>query len=150
MTRINLVEVEKLADQHLLAEWREMKMVPAALVRYLKTNSVQVMLKKVGLRYKLGKGHVSFFYDKMPFLTYRYELITKELLKRGVQLQTVLPFTEYTKDVPSEFIKKVWEPDDLEIAESRARIISRIAEKPEWYRYYKQTKNLQFFEQLLK
>jgi deoxyribonuclease (pyrimidine dimer) len=42
MTRVNLVNVEHLADQHLFAEFRELKMVPVALRRSLK----QKVLKK--------------------------------------------------------------------------------------------------------
>ena len=37
MTRINIVPVEELMDQHLIAEYRESTMVPAALNRTLKS-----------------------------------------------------------------------------------------------------------------
>lgn len=36
MTRINLVPVEELMDQHLFAEFREIKMVPKSLRRSLR------------------------------------------------------------------------------------------------------------------
>ncbi len=42
MTRINIIPVSELADQHLIAEYREITMVPAALKRTLRS--------KVGLR----------------------------------------------------------------------------------------------------
>ena len=48
MTRINLVKVEELSDQHLIAEYRE-------LPRCLKQ---KVNLKDAPDRYTLGKGHV--------------------------------------------------------------------------------------------
>jgi deoxyribonuclease (pyrimidine dimer) len=44
MTRINIIPVEELMDQHLVAEYREITMVPASLARTL--------LPKTGLEYK--------------------------------------------------------------------------------------------------
>ena len=79
MTRINLVPAENLADQHLFAEWREIKMVPAALRRSLRTKTIQSILKSVPSRYTLNTGHVTFFYNKMKFLTDRYEILSNEL-----------------------------------------------------------------------
>ena len=38
MTRINIIGVSQLSDQHLIAEYREITMVPAALMRTLKSN----------------------------------------------------------------------------------------------------------------
>lgn len=37
MTRVNLVPVTELADQHLFAEFRELKMVPKSLARSLRS-----------------------------------------------------------------------------------------------------------------
>ena len=40
MTRINIVPVDELMDQHLIAEYREITMVPAALNRTLKSKKL--------------------------------------------------------------------------------------------------------------
>lgn len=149
MTRINLVDVAVLTDQHLLAEWREIKMVPAALQRYLKTNTDSTMLKKVGLRYKLGSGHVSFFYDKMQFLSHRYRLLTAELLARNVRIQDLRAFDVYTNGLPDVFKTKIWMPDEKEIAISEARIFAKISEKSNWYKYHKEIKSIEFYRVLL-
>ena len=52
MTRINIIPVSELYDQHLIAEYREITMVPAALDRTLKS--------KIAQQYTLNKGHVYF------------------------------------------------------------------------------------------
>ena len=54
MTRINIIPVSELADQHLIAEYREITMVPAALKRTLNS--------KIGLRYeKISKEYTVGF-----------------------------------------------------------------------------------------
>ncbi len=39
MTRINIIPVKELYDQHLIAEYREITMVPAALNRTLRSKN---------------------------------------------------------------------------------------------------------------
>lgn len=56
MTRVNLVPVKELYDQHLLAEHREIKRIPN-LIKQWKYNFVWQPKK-----YKLWSGHVKFFY----------------------------------------------------------------------------------------
>ena len=80
MTRINLVSPEELTDQHLMAEWREIKMVPAALRRSLRTQSTQAVLKKIPSAFTLNKGHVTFFYNKIDYLK-ATEIMTKSEYK---------------------------------------------------------------------
>ena len=137
MTRINLVNVEYLADQHLHSERREIKMVPAALRRSLKTRRIDDILINVSTRYILNTGHVTFFYPRMKFLTERYKLLTNELLIRRFNLSSPSDdFRQYTYDIPVEFNNIDWHPDKEEVAINIERIVTRINEKPEWYRYY--------------
>ena len=92
MTRVNLVPVTELADQHLFAEFRELKMVPKSLARSLRAaehrrkwqSAEEHVLAGIPREYVLGAGHVSFFYDKGLFLQQRYSLIRHELRRRGV------------------------------------------------------------------
>ena len=83
MTRINLIHPKELMDQHLLAEWREIKMIPASLRRSLKTKSISEVIKSIPKDYTLGSGHVKFFYNKHIYLCKRYTELTKELQKRN-------------------------------------------------------------------
>jgi len=137
MTRINLVNVEYLADQHLMSERREIKMVPAALRRSLKTRNIGDILAGIPKRYTLNTGHVKFFYPRMKFLTERYKLLTNELLIRRFNLSNPTDdFRQYTYDIPDAFNTDSWHPDKKEVDINIERISLRISEKPAWYRYY--------------
>lgn len=146
MTRINLVPVQDLADQHLFAEWREIKMVPAALRRSLKTRKSGDILSGIPRRYTLNKGHVTFFFNKMKFLTERYKLLTDELISREYSLGSGSDFTEFTYDIPGEFNHADWHPDKFEVAVNIERILLRISEKPLWYKYLGVRLTPTFFE----
>jgi deoxyribonuclease (pyrimidine dimer) len=147
MTRINLVHVKDLADQHLFAEWREIKMVPAALRRSLKTRNIDNILAGIPKRYTLNKGHVTFFFNKMQFLTERYKLLTAELISREYNINTEDDFRIFCGDLPAEFRHVEWHPDEQEIAVNVERILLRISEKPQWYRHYGNTESLSFFKE---
>ena len=84
MTRINIIPPKELYDQHLIAEYREITMVPAALNRTL--NSKNGLNKaKIPKQYTLNKGHVYFFYDKGKYLSKRYNSIRNEMISRGMK-----------------------------------------------------------------
>ena len=67
MTRINIIPVSELHDQHLIAEYREITMVPAALNRTLNSKT-GLIREKISKRFTLNNGHVYFFYDKGLYL----------------------------------------------------------------------------------
>ena len=75
MTRINIVPTEELADQHLVAEYREMFMVGSALQRSLKSPNWEKNKKTWPTRFTLNSGHVKFFYNKGLYLHKRLSLI---------------------------------------------------------------------------
>jgi deoxyribonuclease (pyrimidine dimer) len=150
MTRINLVHAKDLADQHLFAEWREIKMVPAALRRSLKTRTKGDILAGIPKRYTLNKGHVTFFFNKLLFLYDRYAELTEELATRGYELTYHDPHFIFFRDIPEDFKTVEWQHDDTEKAINIERILLRISEKPLWYRYYGEQADLAFFEDLYK
>ena len=82
MTRINIINVEDLTDQHLIAEYREIFMIGPALQRSL--NSKNWDPESIPDEYCLGKGHVKFFYNKGQYLHKRYLLLINEMKKRGM------------------------------------------------------------------
>jgi deoxyribonuclease (pyrimidine dimer) len=134
MTRINLVPPAELADQHLFAEFREIKMVPKALRRSIKAFGANTVLSRIPSHFTLNKGHVSFFYDKGLYLTRRYQDIRDELDARGIQ---------YNKDSRIDpdgvWQNPIWmndyEPTPEALVLVRSRIADRISQKPGWYRY---------------
>lgn len=135
MTRINLVHPEDLADQHLFAEWREIKMVPAALRRSLRTRAVNDVLSGISKNYTLNKGHVTFFYNKMKYLRERYNRLTEELKVRQYSISEHNADDIFFKDIPAEFSSRHWLPSSNEIGVSIERIVQKINERPDWYRY---------------
>ena len=95
MTRINIIPVDQLYDQHLIAEYREITMVPAALKRTLNSKN-GLDLSKIPNQYTLNKGHVYFFYNKGKYLDIRYNQIVKEMKNRGF---TPDPNRSFPKDI---------------------------------------------------
>jgi deoxyribonuclease (pyrimidine dimer) len=132
MTRINAdISPEALTDQHLMAEWREIKMVPKALLRALKTKSVSEVLKSVPKKFCLNTGHVRHFYDKMQFLANRYDALTKELIRRGYEIDSSRHMD--FEGIPYVFFKNAsYSSEDRKIV--KERIETRVSEKPTFYR----------------
>jgi|TARA_B110000444_G_scaffold243889_1_gene262797 deoxyribonuclease (pyrimidine dimer) len=130
LTRINIIPVEELTDQHLMAEYREMFMVGSALQKSLKSPNWDK--NRIPKELTLGTGHVMFFYDKGQYLYKRYEQIRKELTKRNYKLDKTRLFK--VTQFPTEYYND-WTPTDRDRAILRERIQERINEKPEWYRH---------------
>ena len=131
MTRINIIPVEELYDQHLIAEYREITMVPAALNRTL--NSKNGLIKtKINNHYTLNKGHVYFFYNKGKYLYKRYNVIINEMKKRGFKPD---PKRKFPADIfINNGLYNDWNPTLEDYKIIRARIKSKIKEKPSWYK----------------
>lgn len=133
MTRVNLVPVDELMDQHLFAEFRELKMIPKSLARSIAARGVAGVVTMIPPAYVLGKGHVSFFYNKGFYLAKRYEQICNELKARGIDYNpdslfdsgSVMAHTPFNND---------YIPTAEALAVIRHRIAERIAMKPAWYR----------------
>ena len=145
MTRINIIPVSELTDQHLIAEYREITMIPAALTRTLNSKSGFIK-KKIPDRFTLNTGHVYFFYDKGLYLYNRYDNIVEEMILRGFNpdLKRIFP-----KDIfPFELFND-WTPTIKEQEIVRSRIKEKIAMKPSWYRKTRYDQNLQYLRERL-
>lgn len=145
MTRVNLVHVEDLADQHLFAEWREIKMIVPAAKRSLLAQPVIKIYEKISPKYTLNTGHVTFFYNKLPFLTDRFRKLTDELYQRGFE---ITPFNFETEDYDFVWghIEQIpWHPTKDDILVNIERIVQRLNERPDWYRYYGDVYSPDFF-----
>jgi deoxyribonuclease (pyrimidine dimer) len=147
MTRINLVNVEYLADQHLMSEWREIKMIPPALYRSLKTKSQTQVLKSIPSKYTLNAGHVLFFYDKMSFLHRRFLELDYELRNRDYNISEHDATAIFIDNAPSDFVND-WTPTKEDIAINVERIVQRLNERPEWYRHWGKVTPPEYFEKL--
>lgn len=126
MTRINLVPVTSLMDEHLLAEHRELKRIPSMI------RQGRVSFEGIPENFTLGTGHVKFFYNKLGFLQSRYEALYNECLKRGFQVQNYVEnFTGIPESLFWDFL-----PNNEHMHISEERIQEKIKAKPEIYHYY--------------
>ena len=131
MTRINIVPVEKLTDQHLIAEYREITMIPASLSRTLASKN-GLNHGKIPKKYTLNKGHVYFFYDKGLYLSKRYDLLKNEMKRRGFKPDKNRKFP---KDIFKENgLYNDWKPNAHDYLIIEKRIKAKINLKPQWYK----------------
>lgn len=85
--RINIIPVSLLTDQHLIAELREIKMLPKSLARSLKSK-VGVDFNDLPKSYILNKGHGKFFYDKLNYIEDRFYKLLDESKSRGFNFKS--------------------------------------------------------------
>lgn len=137
MTRINIIPVSELADQHLIAEYREITMVPAALKRTLRSKA-GFRKERISKKYTLNTGHVYFFYDKGLYLDNRYQEIITEMKFRGFNPSRDRKFPKHV--FPKELYND-WMPSHDEQKIIRQRIQEKINMKPDWYRHTKRDRH---------
>lgn len=130
MTRINIVEPSELTDQHLIAEYREIRLLCSNLTRTLNSKR-GFQQSKVPERFTLNSGHVYFFYDKGLYLHRRYDALRQEMINRGFDPQHQFPIEKWP-----DFLYNDWEPTEEDKDIVRERIRERISQRPGWYRYY--------------
>lgn len=110
----------ELCDQHLLAEHRELTRIPNAVAKG------KFNLKGQPDDYKLGEGHVRFFFNKLTFLKKRYDALYQECLARGFNVQYF--WAENLPDEPSLWLD--YEPTETALAMNRERIALRMPANP--------------------
>ena len=131
MTRVNIVPPNELTDQHLIAEYREITMIPAALHRTLNSKT-GLRKNKISTHYTLNAGHVYFFYDKGKYLHNRYYELIDEMKRRGFSPN---PNRKFPVAVfRDNGLYKDWIPTIEDYKVIRERIQQKIAMKPNWYR----------------
>ena len=96
MTRINVgILPKELSDKHLIAEHREIKRIPNCI------SKGRYNMDGIPNTFKLGKGHVKFFYDKLLYLKNRYWKLYIECIKRGFKVQN---YSSAWDNVPQELM----------------------------------------------
>ena len=125
MTRINVVPVTELCDQHLLAEHRELTRIPNGVL----SGKLKVHYDDRPSEYTLGAGHVKFFTNKIGWLFRRYLALHLECKKRGFNVVDKFPTLDLFEDNSLGEFETT--PDNLRI--NRTRIIQQW---PTDARYY--------------
>lgn len=93
MTRINVgIDVKELPNDLLFTEYREMTRIPNAIL----TGKAKWLsdFSDIPPTFRLGEGHVKFFYNKLTFLYRRYLAVQRECYEREIGIQdTASSFT---------------------------------------------------------
>jgi hypothetical protein len=123
MTRINVVPVEELTREHLIAEYKEI-VRPFALVR--KAIASNMMKNKViPKEYTLGSGHILHFYNKLGYILDRYHSLTNEMIKRGYKPNPIAD-EDLLVDIPKGFLQQ-YTPTEEALKINRERIALRLS-----------------------
>ena len=122
MTRINLIQVEELSDQHLFAEYRELPRMASFARKTVKKQT------DIPVTFTLNAGHMTFFLDKAEFLEHRHAAIVEEVHLRGINITPKPPFEMHRR-----FNQINWEPTPEEIEVSKERIQQKLDMKPDFY-----------------
>ena len=132
MTRINIVPVEELSDQHLLAEYHEL---PRVIKQWCYTGLAP-------RKYVLGKGHVKWARKHMHYTIDRYWELCKEMAYRGFKVNyTGQQLVEYAfSHVPGWYWYLDYMPTEEDIKLNQERLIEKYQLKPNWYRWTKRSK----------
>ena len=142
--RVNVLHPMFLSDQHLVAEYREVKMGPKALSRSL-SSLKGVDKKKISPKYTLNTGHTYFFYDKNKFLEDRLALLVNEMKFRGFatnHTELIDDSYDYHKDTFNDEWWGNWTPDKEALDINMERINQRFHQKDSdptskgWYKLF--------------
>lgn len=126
MTRINVISVKDLADQWLIAEYRE-------LPRVLKGN---ISIKDAPNKYVLGKGHVKWARKYGLYTNNRMKEIIKEMQFRGFRTNFSADLSKYiTNDLKNYYVPSL---EDLEL--NKERLVFKYNKKPNFYKWTKRNR----------
>ena len=119
MTRINCIPPSELTDKHLLAEYRESIRIYGWARKAWDRGDDPASFPDT---YRLGKGHVTFFYAKLGYVRRRRAALCAEMVARGFEVNYELP--DANLDMPDDW-QGDWEPDATAMALNRQRIAER-------------------------
>ncbi|MEK6889950.1 MAG: pyrimidine dimer DNA glycosylase/endonuclease V [Nanoarchaeota archaeon] len=137
MVRVNIIHPRNLSDQHLIAEYLEIMMLVGHTRKYPNTDGIPD-------KYKLGKGHIKFFKNKLIYLKNRHEKIKKEMNSRKFAVNKNIDLKGFHKSLMND-----WKPKKGDFEIIKERILWKIKNKPNWHRYYGEKKSFSFFKKIL-
>jgi len=135
MTRINTVPVSSLSDSHLLVEIQEIPRVPNLALKRLRNKRP---IESTG-NYKLGSGHVLFFYDKIAYLYRRLEELCIEADKRGFDDKRRPDDGRWSECQTYSNCWNDWYPDQNALFENLERLVNKIEMSTVQPKYYRKT-----------
>jgi len=137
MVRINCgIEPAHLADQHLVAEYREILL---AFGYYNKNNGKGLKEATNNLMHP-----IRFYHNKRKYLIKRFYELKEEMISRDMK-----PTKDIELDNPKILLYKDFNPKKEHKNRIKDRITQRLNEKPNWYRYCGAYQPPEFFEELM-
>lgn len=139
MTRINLIRPIALADQHLIAEIKEINQLSGSFQKSLNSKKGVFGIPN---DFTLNTGHVKFFYNKGQYLHNRFLELKSEAIERGFTINAEF-YNPWLINNQLDLYNN-WEPNANDVQLLKQRIIYRVIENPKqpkpdyWYKYYKQ------------
>ena len=123
MTRINCVPPSSLHAKHLVAEYRELPRVFALVAKAIDRGESPSDPRNPR-EYRLGSGHVRFFYPRLRYCERRFHRLVKEMIRRGyTPTHTDIPEVAY--EIPPEWWGR-WKPTPEAKSVNLARIRDRM------------------------
>ena len=135
MTRINLhMPIAQMTNEHIFAEYREMSRVPNTVIKRLHKTPLHKLIKEVPKEFKMGTGHVKYFYDKLLYLKKRHYDLHDAVISNGYKLSEDLR-NVWDQDLPIELMNDINPDKPKKILIDR--IIERILSAKEGFYHYK-------------
>jgi deoxyribonuclease (pyrimidine dimer) len=132
MTRINVLHPSQLSDKHLSGEYHEVTRI-FTHVRKAVESGKSLTDYKIPESYRLGKGHVTFFYNKLAYISWRYYHLALELSERAFSRgkASSVNFAQVTKIIvdSKNRIPAEWWGNYIPTPESKTINIARLEEK---------------------
>jgi len=120
------VDPKLLTDQWLIAEQVELLMIPGMLERFgWKINN------PIPEHFVLGKGHMTFWFNKLDYLSRRHDEVKKEVNRRGFKV--TCRYIAVPSVVWDSCVK--YNPSMSDSLKLRSRLTDKIAAKPDIWRY---------------
>ena len=133
--RVNVgVDPKTLTDEHLIAEARELIMLPYFYRKCQETGSV----KNIPEKFTLGQGHILFFVNKVQYVYARYIELLKECEIRNINIESkAYKFFRFPRVIKEQFD---WKPDLNDLNLIVSRICDRIQSSPKKEFHYNHQK----------
>lgn len=130
MTRINIIPVSELTNEHAFGEYKEMlrplTKVRNALVKYPnKWAFYKAYEKKMPNEYTMGRGHETFMFDKLMFIAKRYQEICEWRKERGYKYKEI-SVEQLLEGLP-DWVCQDYIPTPEALQINRERIAKRLA-----------------------
>lgn len=123
MTRINTIDPSLLTNEHLIAELRELPRVPNSIAE----GKAKLDPKAIPETFRLGEGHVKFFYNKLAWLQARHTALRAEYFKRtGKEFSILIDWSWLDNSLLKTALFNDWSPVSRDHTISIARIKERL------------------------